>query len=1550
MENIENGVPSVQPTQPAATPSPMKKMIIALIAILVVGSVGAMTFLKFSAPKGRDPNEPPPSLQIADSGLKGSFIEKDQNLYQFEPSDRDVFAASKLALQSAYPVAGAIQPGINYMFADRAISMGEIVKGIDPVSNRLLLAYYTPGEDGKAAGFYTYPRGPFTGTNEIKKEELSSFIIPANRAIVVMSEVTSSSYGLLDAAKKPAADLTSAPLADTASGWVLVSAKDQNLANVIASYKDRVISAYALKNQTDFERVDMSSTTALSTYSVAWLNLNPKTVTADTTTTTTTTTDTTTTTTISADPTLDTSAIITLVHGGGPGVGGKYITLTGTNLPTKVTVGDPAIATWDMNITEPTGTGFGIAMLPLTSTSLSTEFKFSIDAMNVPAGTYNLTITAGTKTFIQSVKVTDDTTIVTTDTGDQTPVITAPTDISFSEPKTDTMFTADQAAKGIAFTLTSANVPSATTTHLKDASGSYYFNYSWTLTKGMETAVLWSATSSTEKNGTIPAEKLTASGQYTLTGVLANGLSTDTTTSTKTAVVQFTIKDKDPAKLVVTAPADISILSPAPSPVLELATVQKNGLEFTIDPLTNTTATEKNSYLKNDAKQYFFNYRFQLYAPGKSEAVWDSLWIDKTKFPSAKATDTTCIQEKITNEYVTGSEAPAKDLAIWTCPSGVISAETIKSLNLKGGSYDFVATIGNGGATAQAPTTFTIKDTTPGITVVSPTSIKFNELMGKLPIEVTLTGVNLDKVTKIDIGELGNSVGAIKSVTSTSAVMTVGPFTDVAKTPAVGTVHKITFFATKDFTDGTDSKQTITVAPPAPKLINIETIADTAPGATFTLTVTGENFPLTATPTITASGLSGSGIDFSDIKVKDSTTFTATGRVDAKAVNGERTIEVSLPDANPSSITKNMVVNANSVAPKNGEAAPEKIGFHSPLKGKKFKLSELTTNGLEFSIIDENNKSSFLKKVGSETYIMAYELSLMDTKKNIKWTSIKPSGADAERYNKCYMSVLDYRDNKKIDVPVWTCKVGEIGKQKFTNELFKGGGEFIFSAKAFDGNKYSAPVETVIRVFDDVTKPTPKPLTFTKPKVTSTQDRFGAITVVNDKYTPADLVKGLSFDATENNNPVSSVSYMVDEKFASRLNYRWSLKDPDGKMIWNSIKNYNKILTPAGKKDEDCLMPLTLDGDKVTANAIDGKQYVCTSGIIPKEVVTKLKSSGKGLYTLTSSIGNGMNTKSESDSEVKFGVVIYKPTITGITSPSYCDASNSNSRVVTIDGTNFIGTEVSITAQDGTDISDMKTQIDTLTDTSIKITVACSEIAKYVGSEFDLKVTIKVTNNDGNSAEKNITFNVTPFDDGTIKPKIESIVFVSGLDRCDAVNKLVMVEVKGSGFLATTIGVTLTQMEIEQGNDIGLEKNGGTFIPPTIDFEKNGNGINIGSSKSMNIVMRCADIVDMEYRYIGDVQRNGKGVGGDEIYDASGKLIGPDDIYPVKVVDFNERLKIMQDNLHEDIVLGLFVKAKGGSDSKDFKGTKTGDYGQMIGDQNFSAIIRTYSESSPLNK
>lgn len=1536
MENTENGMPSVQSVQPTAAPSPMKKMIIALVAILVVGSVGAMTFLKFSAPKGRDPNEPPPSLQVADSGLKGSFVETDQNLFQFEPSDRDIFAASKLALQNAYPTAGAIQPGINYMFADRAISMGEIVKGIDPVSNRLLLAYYTPGENGKSAGFYTYPKGPFTGTNEIKKEELSSFIIPANRVVVVMSEVASSSYGLLDAAKKPATDLTAAPLADTASGWVLVSAKDQNLGNVIALYKDRVVSAYALKNQTDFERVDISSTTALSTYSVAWLNLNSKTVTAETTTATTTTTTTT-----SADPTLDTSALITLVHGGGPGVGGKYITLTGTNLPTKVTVGDPAIATWNMNITEPTGTGFGIVILPLTSTSLSTEFKFSIDAMNVPAGTYDLTITAGAKTFIQSVKVTyDDATIVTT-----TEEITAPTDIAFSEPKADTIFTADQAAKGIAFTLTSTNVPSATTTRLKDTSGSYYFNYAWTLTRGMETAVLWSADSTAEKNGTIPAEKLTAPGQYTLTVVMANGPSTDTTTSTKTAVVQFTIKDKDPAKPIVTAPADIIILAPASSPALELAMLQKNGLEFTIDPLTNTAATEKNSYLKNDTKQYFFNYRFQLYAPGKSEAVWDSLWTDKAKFPSPKAAGTTCIQEKITNEYVTGSEAPAKDLAIWTCPSGIISAEIIKSLNLKGGSYDFVATIGNGGATAQAPTTFTIKDTTPGVTAVSPTSIKFNELMGKLPIEVTLTGVNLDKVTKIDIGELGNSVGAIKSVTPTSAVMTVGPFTDIAKTPAAGTVHKVTFFTTKDFTDGTDSKQTITVAPPAPKLINIETVPDTAPGATFTLTVTGENFPLTATPTITASGLSGSGIDFSDIKIKNATTITATGRVDAKAANGERTITVSLPDAN--TITKNMVVNANSVAQKNGEVAPEKIGFHSPLKGKKFKLSELTTNGLEFSIIDENNKSSFLKKVGSETYVMAYELSLMNKNKDIKWTSVKPSVADAERYNKCYMLVIDYRGNKKIDVPVWTCKVGEIGKQKFTNELFKGGGEFILSAKAFDGNKYSAPVETIIRVFDDVTKPAPKPLTFTKPKVTSTKDRFGAITLVNDKYSPADLVNGLAFDATENNNPVSSVSYMVDEKFTPRSNYLWSLKDPDGKMIWNSIKNYNKILPPAGKKEEDCIMPLTLDGDKVTSNAIDGKQYVCTAGIIPKEVVAKLKSSGKGLYTLTSSISNGVNVKPESDSEAKFEVAVYKPKINGVTSPSYCDASNSNSRVVVMDGTNFIGTEVSLTAQDGTDISDMKTQIDILTDTSIKITVACSEIAKYVDSEFDLNVAISVKNNDEFIVNKNITFSVTPVDNGTIKPKIESIIFVEGLDRCDAVNKLVMAEVKGKDFLTTTVAVTLTNDQVEKANDKGLS--GGNFISPSIDFSKNGNSITMNSSKSIYITMRCGDIVDMEYKYLGDIARVSSG-NGDIYYDANGVEIGSEDTFPINVTAFDARINLMQGKGVKDIVLALTVKAKGGVDSRNFKDNLVNEYGQAIPDPHFSAIIKTYTEDSPLNK
>lgn len=259
---------------PVGPSSPYKKIIIGLASIMLVGGIGTFAYVNYAILQAEDR---PPSLEnpFDTSGVKGSFVETNQNLLAFEKADADTFAEAKPDLEKEFTTPAVIEPGVNYLYADKDISMAEIVKGIDPVAHKMLLAYYSPGEKNMKAGFYTYPKGPFKATNEIKKEDLVTFKIPKNRVVIVISEMASSAYGLFDNSISPSKALTSAPLGDNEYGWVLIASKEKNIATLTSAYQKRVLGAYVLKTQSDFQKVD-PSTYKLNEESIFWLKLNTK--------------------------------------------------------------------------------------------------------------------------------------------------------------------------------------------------------------------------------------------------------------------------------------------------------------------------------------------------------------------------------------------------------------------------------------------------------------------------------------------------------------------------------------------------------------------------------------------------------------------------------------------------------------------------------------------------------------------------------------------------------------------------------------------------------------------------------------------------------------------------------------------------------------------------------------------------------------------------------------------------------------------------------------------------------------------------------------------------------------------------------------------------------------------------------------------------------------------------------------------------------------------------------------------------------------------------
>lgn len=267
----------------AGTPNPLKKAILALAALLVVGGVGAGIYLNMGpAPAKGNPNEPPPSLSAAGGGLKGSFTETSQGFLEYEDVDVTEFAKIKSDLSTKFGTPGVVKEdgAINYMTVNADnLTMADFVKNNNPMvkGNRALFIVYSAGQGGLSKGFHTYPAGPFgTATTEIKKDDLSKIKLAKNSGVIMISRAKGENYGVLDPSVAPTSSSFPSPLLlDNESGWILVSGNGK-LADLIGTNKDRIISAWALKDPVTFEKVDMN-TYAFGAYHVAWLNLLPNT-------------------------------------------------------------------------------------------------------------------------------------------------------------------------------------------------------------------------------------------------------------------------------------------------------------------------------------------------------------------------------------------------------------------------------------------------------------------------------------------------------------------------------------------------------------------------------------------------------------------------------------------------------------------------------------------------------------------------------------------------------------------------------------------------------------------------------------------------------------------------------------------------------------------------------------------------------------------------------------------------------------------------------------------------------------------------------------------------------------------------------------------------------------------------------------------------------------------------------------------------------------------------------------------------------------------------
>jgi hypothetical protein len=158
---------------------------------------------------------------------------------------------------------------IQYFYSENDISVEEIVESIVPQrSNKFVIAYYDP----EVRNWYTYPRGPFKETLELKKSEIDDFIIPAGHAFVIGAERNFETVNLKHGTEQPRSTLFE--IDDLERGWTLLSVKNNtDFQNLIEKCENRVRSIWVQKANNDFEKTEKSYPRLSTGYHLVWFNI-----------------------------------------------------------------------------------------------------------------------------------------------------------------------------------------------------------------------------------------------------------------------------------------------------------------------------------------------------------------------------------------------------------------------------------------------------------------------------------------------------------------------------------------------------------------------------------------------------------------------------------------------------------------------------------------------------------------------------------------------------------------------------------------------------------------------------------------------------------------------------------------------------------------------------------------------------------------------------------------------------------------------------------------------------------------------------------------------------------------------------------------------------------------------------------------------------------------------------------------------------------------------------------------------------------------------------
>ncbi len=233
------------PQEPANKKSGLSVFLaVSLIAVVAVG----IYYLK-------SPSDTPPSLEVDSSAFQGALygdIDEKTGFHKFTKLDEYTGYYEEILGDSS-----EVSKGVHFFTAKRDLSVDNIMGSIIPPANmQVLFASYRDGD------FYTYPKGPYANTIEVKDSEdakdcqddsyeycSADFFVERGETFILIS---SDDYSIANVVSEDKESGFSLSVPNSFTGWKLAHGRG-DLGNDLEDYKDRVVSVWPMTDANTFD-------------------------------------------------------------------------------------------------------------------------------------------------------------------------------------------------------------------------------------------------------------------------------------------------------------------------------------------------------------------------------------------------------------------------------------------------------------------------------------------------------------------------------------------------------------------------------------------------------------------------------------------------------------------------------------------------------------------------------------------------------------------------------------------------------------------------------------------------------------------------------------------------------------------------------------------------------------------------------------------------------------------------------------------------------------------------------------------------------------------------------------------------------------------------------------------------------------------------------------------------------------------------------------------------------------------------------------------------